>query len=85
MTAETGCYGMTEKKFGHSTRSRMHHMSCEISHFSHESGTFVYYVSQNSNIKLQKYQRGKEIDIKNEKYMKIFKIKTKKSVFPPIF
>ena len=29
-------------------------------------------------MKLQKYQKGKKIDLKNEKYIKIFKIQTKK-------
>ena len=65
---------MTEKKFGLSTHSRMHHMSCKICHFFRVTGTFEYYVSKNYNMKLQKYQKGKKNDLKNEKYLKMFKI-----------
>ena len=77
----TGCYRMTAKKFEHSTHSKMPHMSCKICHFFRESGTFAYHVSKNYNIQLQKYQRGKEIDFKNEKYSKFSKFKQKKSHF----
>ena len=65
---------MTDKKFELSTHSRMPHMSCKICHFFRETGTFEYYVSKNYNMKPQKYQKGKIIDPKNAKYMKIFKI-----------
>ena len=66
----TGCYRMTAKKFEHSTHSKMPHMSCKICHIFHDTGTFEYCVSKNYNILLKKYQRGKEIDLKNEKYRK---------------
>ena len=49
-------------------------MNCKICHFFRETGTFEYYVSKNYNMKLQKYQKGKKIDLKNEKYLKMFKI-----------
>ena len=65
---------MTEKKFELSTHSRMPNMSCKICNFFRETGTFEYYVSKNYNMKLQKYQKGKKIDLKNEKYLKMFKI-----------
>ena len=32
--------------------------------------SFIYYVSKNSNIKLQKMSWGSKIDLKNPKYMK---------------
>ena len=53
-------------------------MSCKICHFFRETGTFEYYVSKNYNILLKKYQRGKEIDLKNETYRKNPKFKLKK-------
>ena len=68
---------MTGKKFELSSHSRMPHMSCKICHIFHDTGTFEYCVSKNYNMKLQTYQKGKKIDLKNEKYMKIIKIKTK--------
>ena len=49
-------------------------MSCKICHIFHDTGTFEYCVSKNYNMKLQKYQKGKKIDLKNEKYLKVFKI-----------